>query len=282
MLIPPPGPGPCQSRSVNPDRITSDPPPEEQRGFEADPQTRTLQLTTLLSALRPDWPHRLILSVGLQPPGPDLALAAHIAGGTCLSVDPSPETCRAALRSGAVDFLVNSLDEAVRTLKNEVRKGHPLSVALQADPASVLAETLERGILPDLFTAFPPAEADPIAPVIGDAAEALARLGTVILKVGDTFPHLRAVDAADLLADLTARRGLSLETFSFSSNAELRAFDARLLTLVGAEDPRRRWTLGAPRLFSRPLPAEPGLYRRAAFLTETERDELARTAPSIS
>ena len=270
---------------MTPDRITSDPSLEEQRRGGVDPQTQTqtqnqtLYLTTVLFALRPDWPHRLILSVGLQPPGPEFALSAHIAGASCLSVDPSPEICRAALRSGAVDFLVNSLDEAVRTLKNEVRKGHPLSVALQADPATVLAEILERGILPDLFTAFPSAEADPIAPVIEGAAEALANLGTIILNIDKFLPHPRAIVAANLLADLTGRRGLSLEMFSFNSNTELRALDARLLTLIPAEDLRRRWTVAAPRLFSRSSPGEPRLYRRAAFLTEGERDDLAQTAP---
>src|ERR1700733_16185095 len=90
-----------------------------------NPQTRTLRIFTVLTCLRPDWAGDLTPSCGLTDSGADLALAANIAGAVCLSIDRSTEACRAAMRSGAVDFLVNTVDEALRVLKNEIRKHKP-------------------------------------------------------------------------------------------------------------------------------------------------------------
>jgi hypothetical protein len=49
--------------------------------------------------------------------------------------------------------VVNSLDEAIRALKNEVRKKRPLSVALIADVDATVSEMVERGLQPDMFLA---------------------------------------------------------------------------------------------------------------------------------
>jgi hypothetical protein len=79
------------------------------------------------------------------------AMAANIAGATTLAGSVQPATLRESQREGVVDFLVNSLDEALRILKNEIRKRQPVSVAVSLAPASIEAEMLERGVLPDLL-----------------------------------------------------------------------------------------------------------------------------------
>jgi hypothetical protein len=50
-----------------------------------------------------------------------------------------------------VDFLINTLDEALRILKNQVRKRETVAVCVAGAPEAVEREMLERGVLPDLL-----------------------------------------------------------------------------------------------------------------------------------
>ena len=238
-----------------------------------DPQAQTLRLFTTLSAFRAEWPRTLILSFGLSSQGAAFALAANIAGATCLSVDASAQACRDALRDGAVDFLVNTLDEALRTLKNEIRQGHPLSVALQAAPAAVLAEALDRGLLPDLFVAFATSADDPEKAIYLRAATAFDRLRVPVLDVDGTFPNLDAIDATALLEQFTAQHKLAIAAFQFSTVAMFRKFDLRALDAISPGDLRRRWAVSAARHFYR-RSAESLQYERVLFLTPQERSLL--------
>jgi urocanate hydratase len=79
------------------------------------------------------------------------AVAANIAGAASLGVDAHADRAKVAVRQGICDFMVNSLDEALRILKNEIRKKQPVAVALVGDPERVVAEMLERGVQPDLI-----------------------------------------------------------------------------------------------------------------------------------
>src|ERR1700679_1155660 len=97
-----------------------------------DVQANTLRILPIPTCLRSEWAGNLILSCGLSGSGADLALAANIAGATCLSIDRSTEACRAAMRSGAVDFVVNTLLSAVGDAAEEIRKHTPLSVAVES------------------------------------------------------------------------------------------------------------------------------------------------------
>lgn len=77
-------------------------------------------------------------------------VAANIAGAASLVVAEDAERGKEALRDGVVDFLVSSLDEALRILKNELRKKQPTSVAVTASYTEILTEMIERGVQPDL------------------------------------------------------------------------------------------------------------------------------------
>ncbi|HMD18825.1 MAG TPA: hypothetical protein VKH40_00815, partial [Alloacidobacterium sp.] len=70
------------------------------------------------------------------------AVAANIAGAASLGVDASAARVKVALRQGLCDFMVNSLDEALRILKNQIRKKEPVAVVLMGDPERVAAEML--------------------------------------------------------------------------------------------------------------------------------------------
>jgi urocanate hydratase len=93
----------------------------------------------------------LLTCVGFARAGAELALATTISGGTFLGIDSSAENLKAAVRNGACDFMVNTLDESLRVLKNELRKKKALSVGLLGDASVILPAMVERGVQPDLI-----------------------------------------------------------------------------------------------------------------------------------
>lgn len=96
---------------------------------------------------------KVLLSTGTE--GLSAIVAGSIAGAASLWVDGDGETLRAALRAGLCDFVVGTLDEALRILKNEVRRQRAVSVGLQADLAACLRACVERGFQPDLLGHLP-------------------------------------------------------------------------------------------------------------------------------
>jgi Urocanase Rossmann-like domain len=240
-----------------------------------DVQANTLRIFTVLTCLRSDWAGNLILSCGLSGSGADLALAANIAGAACLSIDRSTEACRAAMRSGAVDFVVNTVDEALRVLKNEIRKHQPISVALEGDSATNLRELLDRGVLPQIFTAFALFPEDPDKAGYIDAARYFQGQGASLVDFSSTLSSLSsAIDSSDVLNSYTAEHALTLESFAFDSAAALRTFDARVLGLIPTEDPRHRWSIAATRHFHRSRFTKAQSYARALFVTAQEKASL--------
>ena len=80
-----------------------------------------------------------------------LLYAANIAGAASLAASTDAAAQRQAMREGVVDFLVTSLDEALRILKNEIRKRQTVSVSVGLEPSEAVRQMLERGVLPDLL-----------------------------------------------------------------------------------------------------------------------------------
>jgi len=109
-----------------------------------------MRLYRWLTHQRDDWGGKLVLLSGPGCAQTGAPPAVSIASGTALALDSDSATMKAAQRAGHLDFVVNSLDEALRALKNEVRQRRPLSVGLIADVTATLAEMDERGIVPDL------------------------------------------------------------------------------------------------------------------------------------
>jgi len=94
---------------------------------------------------------QLLYTGELNPAAAHLIRAANIAGAASLAASASAAALRQALHQGAIDFLVNSLDEALRILKNEIRKRQPVAAAVSAAPEIITQELLERGVLPNLL-----------------------------------------------------------------------------------------------------------------------------------
>lgn len=94
---------------------------------------------------------RLLLQSGFDARGAAAAAAGAIAGAASLSIDADASVLRHALRTGLCDFVVTHLDEALRILKNELRRRLPVSVCLCVEPQRAFAEMIERGVQPDIL-----------------------------------------------------------------------------------------------------------------------------------
>jgi urocanate hydratase len=95
---------------------------------------------------------KLIVSGGMGGMGGAQPLAATMNGATFLGIDVDPERIKKRLKTGYCDFMVNTLDEALRILKNAVRKKENVSVGLVGNCADVIPELADRGVVPDILT----------------------------------------------------------------------------------------------------------------------------------
>jgi hypothetical protein len=93
---------------------------------------------------------KLLYGSELDHHGRALVVAGNIAGAAILTATADPAAQKQAIRDGVVDFLVTSLDEALRILKNEIRKRETVAVCVAAAPLEIEREMLERGVQPDL------------------------------------------------------------------------------------------------------------------------------------
>jgi hypothetical protein len=193
----------------------------------------------------------LVLIDGLADEGDALLLAAGIAGAASLALETRRDAVRHCVRNGIVDFAVTTLDEALRILKNEIRKKQPIAVLLEREPAGVLAEMVERGAQPELLRWTAP---DPAVD---------------ILKQRGAKPLPRPLETApDPMRDVCWRAGEG-------GSAVLRQLDMLAAQLLPQNDAERQnWIARAPRYLPRALRLERRVVmseqEAAAFLAEVE------------
>ena len=111
---------------------------------------------------------KLLYAGSLDEDGRAVVAAANIGGAASLCATGDALDQKRAVHDGIADFLVNSLDEALRILKNEIRKRAPVAVCIGAAPAEIEAQMAERGVAADLLRSA--AEADDNRPVPEDVA----------------------------------------------------------------------------------------------------------------
>ncbi len=95
---------------------------------------------------------KLIASGGLGGMGGAQPLAATMNGACFLGVEVDPERIKRRVRTGYCDIMVNDLDEALRILKDALRKKDAVSVGLVGNCADVIPALAERGVVPNLLT----------------------------------------------------------------------------------------------------------------------------------
>jgi urocanate hydratase len=187
---------------------------------------------------------KLVLSVGFGLQGAELALASTIACAAFLGLESDPRRLKTAVRNGSCNFMVNTLDEALRVLKNEIRKRQPVSVGLLGAAGDLLSAMVERGVQPDLLcdTTFLRAPENDNAPpsVHRQALLRLAERGAAILNPASSQPS----ETLEL-------------TWTAATPQDMQRMDRLALDVFSAEDKlHRRWLHGAASAFHRQRPLQ--------------------------
>jgi len=191
---------------------------------------------------------RLFYAGELDGVGRALVVAANIAGAATLIASADRAAQKQAIRDGIADFLVTSLDEALRILKNQLRKREAVSVCVAMAPAAMEREMNERGVQPDLLR-----RDVPIAPL----HEALVH------REGEYDE-----------ADLTSIPALVIWRVDSARHKDLAVLDAIALECLDANDwSARRWLRLAPRYLGR--------LRQDLRLLSTHREFAARFAEQL-
>ncbi len=115
---------------------------------------------------------KFLLADALSRGGDVFVLAASIAGAASLTPESDPSSIRYAIRNGIVDFAVTHPDEALRILKNEIRKQQPVCVCLEWSIPEALANLTARGAQPDVI-AWTAAGDSALAPFLARGAALL-------------------------------------------------------------------------------------------------------------
>ncbi len=169
---------------------------------------------------------KLVVSGGMGGMGGAQPLAATMAGAAFLGIDVNPERIKKRLKTGYCDFMVNTLDEAVRILKNAVRKKEAVSVGLVGNCADVVPELAARGIVPDVLTDQTSAH-DPLNGYI-PAGISLEQADE--LRVRDSKAYLeRSLDSiARHVEGMLALQKMGAVTFDYGNNIRTFAFQRGL------------------------------------------------------
>src|SRR5208283_3898163 len=89
---------------------------------------------------------KLVVTGGIGGMGGAQPLAATMNGAAFLGIDVDAERIKRRVKTGYCDVMVTSLDEALRILKNAVRKGEATSVGLVGNCADLIPELAKRGV----------------------------------------------------------------------------------------------------------------------------------------
>jgi urocanate hydratase len=90
-----------------------------------------------------------LLTAGLGGMGGAQPLAAVMAGASCLAIECQPSRIEMRLRTGYLDRVAETIDEALDLVINATT---PISVGLLGNAAELLPELYRRGVRPDLLT----------------------------------------------------------------------------------------------------------------------------------
>jgi urocanate hydratase len=165
---------------------------------------------------------KLVVSGGIGGMGGAQPLAATMNGAAFLGIDVDPERIKKRLKTGYIDVMVTSLDEALRILKNAVRKGEATSVGLVGNCADLIPELAKRGVVPDLLTDQTSAH-DPIGGYVPNKMTLAAALGLRVKDPEEYKKHSMQAMAEHVQGMLDLQQ-LGAVTFDYGNNIRTFAF----------------------------------------------------------
>src|SRR6202790_513900 len=166
---------------------------------------------------------KLIASGGMGGMGGAQPLAATLNGAAFLGVDVDPERIKRRVKGGYCDVMVNDLDEALRILKNAVRKHEATSVGLVGNCADLIPELAKRGVVPDLLTDQTSAH-DPIGGYVPNGMSLEAALELRKTDPQEYRKHALAAMAQHVQGMLDLQK-LGAVTFDYGNNIRTFAFE---------------------------------------------------------
>jgi len=166
---------------------------------------------------------RLVASGGMGGMGGAQPLAATMNGAAFLGIDVDPERIKRRVKTGYCDVMVNDLDEALRILKNAVRKREAASVGLVGNCADVVPELARRGVVPDLLTDQTSAH-DPVG---GYIPQGLSVAQAAELRQRDAAEYRRRALAsiAKHVQGMLELMRLGAVTFDYGNNIRTMAYE---------------------------------------------------------
>src|SRR3989337_2332839 len=100
---------------------------------------------------------KFVLTAGLGGMGGAQPLAITMNEGVGLIVEVDPARAKRRLEIGYVDAVVDTLEEAMTMVEENVAKEQPRSIGLIGNAAEIFPELLIRGVVPDVVTDQTPA-----------------------------------------------------------------------------------------------------------------------------
>jgi len=165
---------------------------------------------------------KLIVSGGMGGMGGAQPLAATMTGAAFLGIDVDPERIKKRLKTGYCDFMVTTLDEALRILKNALRKKENVSVGLLGNCADVIPELAARGVVPDILTDQTSAH----DPLNGYVPNGMSFEEAIALRKRDpeTYQQLSLDAMARHVEGMLALQKMGSVTFDYGNNIRTFAF----------------------------------------------------------
>jgi urocanate hydratase len=140
----------------------------------------------------PDLSGRTLLTAGLGGMGGAQPLAATMAGAAALCIEVDPTRIERRLETRYLDEATDSLDDALRRVREAAGEKRPLSVGLAGNAADVVPELARRGELFDLVTDQTAAH----DPLTGYVPQGLGAEEAAALRERDPEEYLRRASAS--------------------------------------------------------------------------------------
>ena len=166
---------------------------------------------------------KLVVTGGMGGMGGAQPLAATLNGAAFLGIEVDPERITRRIRTGYCDICVNSVDEAVRILKNAVRQKQAISVGLVGNCAEVIPELARRGIVPDLLTDQTSAH-DPLNGYV-PAGLSLEEAAELRRSNPDDYLKRSCESIARHVTGMLELQKLGAATFDYGNNIRTMAFE---------------------------------------------------------
>jgi urocanate hydratase len=166
---------------------------------------------------------KLIASGGMGGMGGAQPLAATLNGAAFLGIEVDPERIKRRVKTGYCDVMVNDLDEALRILKNAVRKREATSVGLVGNCADVVPELARRGVVPDLLTDQTSAH-DPVGGYIPQGLD-VAQAAEFRKRDPETYRKRSLESIGKHVEGMLALQKMGAVTFDYGNNIRTFAFE---------------------------------------------------------